>query len=106
MAKLNFTILFVTAIMLSGYDIPYNSSNCEDLKVTSEVVKQRNNRFQIELTVENAPGKVNYLFYKENGSLISQQFQKNKVTDVEPGVYFYTVTVAGGCKVTNKVEVK
>lgn len=106
MAKLNFTILFVMAVLLSSYNTVTTDPRCEDLKVQHEIVEQRNNLYSVEISTENAEGKINYLFYNEKGSLMSQQYESKKVKDLKAGTYFYTVIVAGGCKVTNKIEVK
>lgn len=80
-------------------------SDCENWEITENVIHQDNGLITLELQVDFATAKLHYVFFEEQGNLISRNFESNKMEDLKPGKYEYTV-VGNGCRVHNKIILK
>lgn len=61
---------------------------------------------EITLTPKGGQAPYKYVFYKESGELISEDFNSNKIKGLEQGKYFCTVVDKGYCKKTIEIEIK
>jgi len=106
MTKTIFTLLLVGLV---GYSIAQgvkNPQDCSEFKVSENISQESSGTWTIEITLESKGGKLRYVFYDEDGNLLNQNFESNKVVGLSPGKYGYTVVSEGGCKVSKKLEIK
>ncbi|MDH5381001.1 MAG: nascent polypeptide-associated complex subunit family protein [Cyclobacteriaceae bacterium] len=106
MARIKILVtIFICSVLLLSFSFR-NSPDCTDWEIKENITKQSNGLFTFELQVSNVVSEIHYIFFKEDGNLISKQFETPKVQDLQPGKYEYMVFGGKGCKVKGKIELK
>jgi hypothetical protein len=102
-------LLYVGFLMSSlGYSSPSNSivnSNCDNF-ILSTNTSLNVKGTTIKVTAEGGITPYKYIFYKESGHLVSENFDNNSVQGLEKGKYFCTVIDKKNCKKTIELEIK
>lgn len=84
-----------------------NSSAVEcDKIVLKEVISTEAARAKIEIMVTGGQSPYKYVFSRQSGELISEDFTSNTVKGLEKGQYFCTVVDKKYCKGTLEIEIK
>lgn len=78
---------------------------CDDIQVTARITEDPNGS-KITMNVDGGEAPYKYIFYKQSGGLLSEDFDSNAVTGLQKGKYFCTVIDKKNCKKTIEFEVK
>ncbi len=78
---------------------------CDQITL-KEIVSNDAAGAKIEITATGGQSPYKYVFYKQSGELISEDFTSNTVKGLEKGQYFCTVVDKKYCKRTLEIEIK
>jgi len=79
---------------------------CGDIVVSADVVAVEEGLSKVILTAKGGQSPYKYIFYKQSGELISENFDTNTVNGLEKGKYFCTIVDRKYCKKTIEIEIK
>ena len=126
MAKFNITILLIVAIAFMGFKIADPADNCGDLSLSYKTEKGKDGTITVNVSIgydddnddqgndDRDGGSSNYVsegvtfyyvFYDEDGNLLSTQYDRNEVVLLQAGTYYVTVVGEGGCKMTKTITI-
>ncbi len=104
--------LVLAIILLAGFvsaDFPYSESlvaDCNDILVDSEVSRTKSDKSSIKLKVTNAKKPIRYVFYRESGELLNNEYTSSKFETGEKGKIYYAVKDANGCTVKGEIFIE
>ncbi len=101
--------LFISVFMLlkTADQIPDDSLvNCDLMTAKATVTNEDGKGFKVEIEVKEGTAPFKYLFYKEAGNLISEDFDSSSVGSLAIGKYYCTVADKKGCRKTVEFEIK
>src|SRR5258706_11919477 len=90
-----FTFLIQDDILLS----PDSPKDCGNLKATFSTTKE-GNRAKVDVDITGGTAPFRYIFYKESGDLLSNEFDARSVSGLSKGKFFCTVVDKNNCKRT------
>lgn len=76
------------------------------VEATFEVKPSRNGLSDVLITVNKGKAPYKYIFYKESGHLVSQNFDSNEFAGLKTGKYFVVVADANNCRKDLQIEIK
>lgn len=94
--------IFVKPIPWSGPD----QSQCDDLSVKSSITYIQGVGAKVDIEAKGAVSPYKYVFYKETGHLLTENFDTNSVSKLQKGKYYCTVLGKKGCYKTIEFEIK
>lgn len=80
-------------------------SNCDQFKVIGEV-QTHSGTASIEIKTTGGKAPMTYIFSKESGHLVTEDYQSNIVDGLSKGKYYCTVVDKNSCKKTIEIEIK
>jgi len=97
----------VIAWGVQGSVLPADNSvsNCDQFKVIGEVQLQ-GDAASIAVKTSGGQAPLTYIFSKESGHLVTENFQSNIVSGLSKGKYYCTVVDKNSCKKTIEIEIK
>ncbi|MFM7859055.1 MAG: hypothetical protein ACKO96_45810 [Flammeovirgaceae bacterium] len=81
-----------------------NDSGCDTLQVVAETKEANHNQGEITLRATGGDAPYKYVVFKSSGHLLSEDFSKNKFSDLKADTYQAIVVDNNGCK--KQIEIK
>ena len=87
----------------------YLSFSCETLNVKAEIVQDSTSvpgAYRVTLKGEGGQAPYKYIFYKESGQLVSEDFDRTEYTGLTKGAYGCTIIDKKNCKKTIEIDIR
>lgn len=82
----------------------FPGKNC-NMKSSAEILQETDGA-KVQINVDGGDAPYNYIFYKESGHLLSEDFKNNSLKGLEAGKYFCTVIDKKNCRNTIQIDIK
>jgi hypothetical protein len=80
--------------------------NCQSLQVSYEVTATKIGNFDVAVTSKSGVSPIQYLFYSDEGKVLSTELDKKTLKGISKGKYYCIVRDAKNCRETIEIEIK
>ena len=97
--RLFFTALISLSFISANIVDSFPQSSCDLVKVDQSISKGKNADNEITLRAKGGTRPYHYVFFKESGQLLSEEYKTGKLKTNFKGTVYYAVKDAKGCTV-------
>jgi hypothetical protein len=105
-----FNYLLISVLLVSnfpfikfGFDM---EEHCPSLQVSYEVTVSEPGSFNVVVKSKSGVSPIQYLFYSDEGKVLSTDMEKSTLKGVSRGKYYCIVRDAKKCRETIEIEIK
>jgi hypothetical protein len=105
-----FNYLLISVLLTpnnSDFDLRFGEKeNCASLQISYDVTPTEIGKFDVAVTSKSGVNPIQYLFYSDEGKVLSIDVNKKTLKGISKGKYYCIVRDAKNCRETIVIEIK